>query len=379
MNLKTHLAMTFQVFTNTGRSLMSKVVLHEKSKCIDGEEREFQKPFTQTFIMFIGESLVFLPQLWLWRGYDKKIHFPKRTFLQVFLPFVPAFCDLTATVLNVYGLTYTPISIDVMLDGANIIFTTLLSMIFLKNKVHGFEWLAIFFSVVSIVMVSLASINQPDSRNLSTKQKVMGCLLIILSNLFNAGQNVSMEKFLDKLDIFEVIGYQGFWGLVVMSFIVWPVIYFIPGSDPKANGGTCVENILDSFVMLKNSKKLTIECVFYILFFFLNNVGIIFVIFYTSAINYTIVSNIRSLLVWIITLIIHRCDSTLVYGEAWTRWSWLQLSGFIVNVFATLIFNRVVVFKCFEYPEFVEKTIKDNEPGGIEEGNDVKRNLVPDS
>jgi hypothetical protein len=38
------------------------------------------------------------------------------------------------------------------------------------------------------------------------------------------------------------------------------------------------------------------------------------------------------------------------FGEPWCRWSWLELSGFIVLIVGTLVYNTVLKLPGFTYP-----------------------------
>lgn len=360
---------------------------------INGSNRyqKFSKSFSISFIMFIGMFLVY-PS---WIAYmfiqakreGRPFVFPKRTFLQFLCPLLPSVCDCTATTLNMYALRYVDASTEGMLSGSQIVFTAILSFFFLKKKIWLFQLIAIVTAVVALVLIGGSEVlkskfegsdDEEETSTVSSSQRFLGVVLIIIAFFVGSIQNVFLEKILEGLEPLEIVGLQGFWGMLVVSFICLPAVYYIPtttpypGSDlsspqfPDYRPGkdsndfalTSFESILDTFDKVKNSQKIAALYFVYLFILFFFNIGVIAVVNYTSALNYTIVVTVRSLLVWIILLIIgHTVGEELrqteyAYSEIWSRASWMQLSGFILNLVATVINNRFYEFPCLPYPEF---------------------------
>merc|ERR1711936_26608 len=79
----------------------------------------------------------------------------------VFLP--PALCDMTATSVQYIGLTLTYASSFQMLRGAVIIFTGILSTIFLRRRLAWFKWAGMVFVIGGLVTVGVSDmLNQKD-------------------------------------------------------------------------------------------------------------------------------------------------------------------------------------------------------------------------
>jgi hypothetical protein len=76
-----------------------------------------------------------------------------------------------------------------------------------------------------------------------------------------------------------------------------------------------------------------------------------------SAVHRTIFEALRTATTWVAMLLIALI--TPDYGEKWEVWSWLELAGFVLLVFASLVFNDVVRSPCAEYP--VEITLPPDE------------------
>ena len=62
-----------------------------------------------------------------------------------------------------------------------------------------------------------------------------------------------------------------------------------------------------------------------------------------SAVNRTIFEAVRTAVIWIVDLIIQAIFPGSPFGELWSKWSALELVGFIILVFSTLVYNRVIV------------------------------------
>merc|ERR1719209_1120275 len=90
----------------------------------------------------------------------------------VFLP--PALCDMTATSVQYIGLTLTYASSFQMLRGAVIIFTGILSKIFLRRSLAWFKWTGMLFVIGGLVtvgtsdMVTQKPCNTTEGTNLTT-------------------------------------------------------------------------------------------------------------------------------------------------------------------------------------------------------------------
>merc|ERR1712223_1715341 len=89
----------------------------------------------------------------------------------VFLP--PALCDMTATSVQYIGLTLTYASSFQMLRGAVIIFTGILSVIFLRRRLEWFRWSGMILVIGGLVTVGLTDIlYTPNGKNSTEIQPI---------------------------------------------------------------------------------------------------------------------------------------------------------------------------------------------------------------
>ena len=121
--------------------------------------------------------------------------------------------------------------------------------------------------------------------------------------------------------------------LLVFQFIKCNPIY----TDAKHEEGVClygtVEDSVMALVQWHDNLKLLLTSVFYIVIIAFVNYSLIAVVKYGSAIHSCIIGNMRTVLLWII--------SVAFMGE---KFNWLELLAFVLFVLiGSLIYNEVIV------------------------------------
>ena len=347
-------AVTGMLILGTCTSVSMKVMLQIESPGYMGIKHNYDKPFMQSILMFFAMSFsFFIAKCW---DPEKKSSRVESTFKSKIIVSIPSAFDLFASTLMTFGLIFINVSIFQMLRGSMVIFSAILSIIFLGKKIRNYEWIAICFTIIGIIMIGVAGLYIPsvgdkdgEGPQYNTNQKLIGSMLVILSQLVQAGQIVTEEFILKDVNMpaLEIVGWEGIWGLVMMVLVACPFAFIFPGGDPSPLGGS-LENIFDSFAQLFNSKNVALVCsIFLIAVLFYNIFGML-VTSGSSAVNRTILEAVRTLLIWITMLI--SCYSGAPFGEYWVNWSFLELAGFFVLIFSSLMYNGIIKFGCFEYP-----------------------------
>lgn len=172
-----------QLISGTFYAITQKVMLQIKSVGYDDVTHYFDKPFTQALLMSF--SMIFsLIVRCFWDSNGKPPH-PPTAFKTRLILAIPATCDLITTTLNVFGLIYINVSIFQMLRGAQIIFTSILSIIVLKKRLEGYEIMGICIVIVSLTLVGWAGMYIPSSdvdenkTDRSINEKIFGSFLVI--------------------------------------------------------------------------------------------------------------------------------------------------------------------------------------------------------
>eukprot|EP00457_Paulinella_chromatophora_P008099 gb/GEZN01008126.1/.p1 GENE.gb/GEZN01008126.1/~~gb/GEZN01008126.1/.p1 ORF type:complete len:457 (-),score=55.12 gb/GEZN01008126.1/:18-1388(-) len=330
--------------------ITSKLLYEVTTLGADGEITPFTKPWFKTLTMFSAMTMA-LMYFAFWRAFSPLSvsveDWPDRSILLSML--FPAFFDLLATSLLGIGLIFTSLSVCQMLRGALIIFSATLSWLFLGNKIYGFQWVGCLLCTTGVGMVGAAGLLTSQDRS-SRRSELLGISLLLLAQLAQAMQLVIEEKFLhkDKAPALVVVGMEGLWGSLLMMFVFLPACWVLPGNDV----GGHYENFYDSLVKLYNSSAIRLILGAYWLAVLGYNVCGIWVTQSFSAVHHTLMEGFRTLTVWAVELLLFYAFEQHQYGEAWSRYSWLQLAGFLVMIGGTLVYQGQAVLPCFDYTEW---------------------------
>jgi drug/metabolite transporter (DMT)-like permease len=151
---------------------------------------------------------------------------------------LPAVCDICGTTLMNVGLLFVVPSIYQMTRGALVLFVGLFSVIFLRRKLHLFQWFALVTVVLGVAIVGLAgaiykdhkaapsaillvrealTIVAREARTPEAIKTIIGVFLIAGAQIFTASQFVLEEYILEKyaLEPLKVVGWEGLFGFLV--------------------------------------------------------------------------------------------------------------------------------------------------------------------
>ena len=227
---------------------------------------------------------------------------PKRFNPLIFLP--PALCDMTATSLQYTGLTLTYASSFQMIRGAVIIFTGILSRVFLKRRLAWFKWTGMIFVIGGLITVGVSDMmNQkpckpdngtaPDSGNLSlehgrvfnsefsyaslsvrssarpslaadckndTTNIFLGDMLIFCSQVIVATQMVLEEKFVSQYNVpaLQAVGWEGTWGFTTLSLLLIPFSFVYVGPSFGHGPRLVLEDAYDGVYQLAHNPLLAL-------------------------------------------------------------------------------------------------------------------------
>ena len=359
------LALCGMLLFGTATSVCMKVMLQLKAAGYMGRVHNYDKPFMQSILMFFAMAFsVLIAKVWDPEA-KKKGKRPASSWRQKIMVSIPAAFDLFASTLMTFGLIYINVSIFQMLRGSMVIFSAILSILFLKKKIKGYEWLGIVCTTIALIMIGVAGIKIPaigeddtsgDEDHVTTGQKILGSVLVLLSQLVQAAQIVTEEFVLKDINMpaLEIVGWEGVWGFLMMVFVAFPFAFIIPGKDPSPLG-TSLENFMDSFIQLFTNGKVAIVCAVFLIAVLAYNMFGMLVTSGSSAINRTIMEAARTLLIWVCMLICAKTDAG--FGEPWVDWSWLELSGFIVLVLSSLVYNGILKLPFFHYEQKAEQPL----------------------
>jgi len=347
------------------------------SESVDGTKRPFNHPFLQATGMFLGEMMCMVA-FWLVRyrasrqqqtsAYPplSEENAPKKFNPLVFLP--PALCDMTATSVQYIGLTLTYASSFQMLRGAVIIFTGILSTIFLRRRLAWFKWAGMVFVIGGLVTVGVsdmmnqkdcetphhnttismakthhqfslmdAPISLADTRPVcknDTTNVFVGDLLIFCSQIIVASQMVYEEKFITKYNVpaLQAVGWEGTFGFTTLAILLVPFSFIYVGPEFSHNPRHVLEDAYDGVYQLAHNPLLALAfsgTVISIAFF---NFAGISVTKELSATTRMVLDSIRTLVIWMVSI-----------GVGWQQFYALQLAGFCILVTGMCLYNDIIL------------------------------------
>lgn len=332
--------------------------------CPEGQ-RKFKKPWSQTLVMFVGESMCFFIFLFKKRQRSRNSGINDRllldtaaggakepnyspTWSSLAVCAIPAFCDLGGTTVSGIGLLFTTSSLYQMLRGSIIIFTGLFSVFFLGRKLMAFHWLGIGITTAGVALVGVSSLlGDQSSSTTDNSQQMIGNVLVIASQLLSATQMVVEEKFLKSRNLPPefVVATEGVTGALLMLAIGLPVVSVLPGLD----GAGVHENALDAVVLISNSGMLALFVFLYFFSITFYNYFGLSVAKKLSSVHRCLIDACRTILVWSAGLILEYTVGH-GYGEPWNGTSSIiQLCGFLIMVIGTLIYYSILKLPCCSY------------------------------
>lgn len=169
---------------------------------------------------------------------------------RVLLLSLPAICDILGTTLMNAGLLLVAASIYQMTRGALVLFVGLFSVVFLRRKLHLFQWLSLAGVVTGVAIVGLAGALWPDPKKVEahgvraadvgadTLRAIAGVLMIAGAQIFTATQFVLEEWILERSDVepIVVVGWEGTFGFAV-TVLGMIVLHFAVGRTDAGRYG----------------------------------------------------------------------------------------------------------------------------------------------
>ncbi|XP_063426229.1 solute carrier family 35 member F6-like [Mytilus trossulus] len=316
---------------------------------------EFDHPWFQTLIMFFGE-MICLGGFCIVRKKERDkrrkeyaeqnkdmTDIPPQPRIVQLIVAVPTICDLVGTSVAGIGLIYVDASVWQMLRGSIIIFAGILSKIFLKRKLRVVHWCGMLVTMIGLVLVGCSSVFK-SQHTAGGSKTILGIILILASQVVSASQMVIEEMFLKKRSLhpLQVVGTEGSFGALLMIAVVLPVMYFIPGSDVNNS----YENSLDAIYQIFSEPRLLVFCLLYLLSIAFYNYFGLAVTKSLTAVHRTLIDACRTILVWVVDLLIfYAFDKD--FGEPFDKtYGLLQVDGFLFLLIGTALYNELVVVPC---------------------------------
>ncbi|CCG84001.1 protein of unknown function [Taphrina deformans PYCC 5710] len=228
-----------------------------------------------------------------------------------------------------------------MCRGSLVLFVGLFSVFFLGRRLLLHQWIALLLVTIGVFIVGLSNVyhgadSQSHVRVLGSEaipkaqNALLGITLIVGAQLFTASQFVIEEWVLSRYAIepLKVAGMEGAFGTLISAAGIL-IAYYSYGRTPQGMNGT-FDVSAGMATILSHNDIWTAFVLFAISIATFNFCGLS-VTRNVSATSRSTIDTCRTLLIWTISMLL-----------GWEHFKWLQLLGFAVLVYATLLFNGVI-------------------------------------
>lgn len=160
------------------------------------------------------------------------------------------------------------VSLYQMFSGALVLWVACLSVLFLRAQIQRYQWAALAIVATGVAIVGLTGVLYKrlsvhhfegafalrTNLGLSSANMTMvglGCILI--SQLFTALQFVVEEQLIahDGIDPLLAVGYEGLFGLILLSFIT-PAAYYLSKAYSSSGEPARYLDVVEGFSQLSN-------------------------------------------------------------------------------------------------------------------------------
>lgn len=311
--------------------LMKFMVMQQVPTGPNGKALGFDHPFFQSLLMMMGEFLCLIA----YYVTSSKAEVSKEKSAPKYIFMVACLLDWTATTLVNMAYVLIAASIVQMTRGAIVIFTCLLSVLFLGRRQQRFHIAGVSLVFLGITLVSLSAFFNPASTTSSSSwaAKLTGIALCLGAQVFQASMLVYEEKIMSQYTLppLLVVGMEGTFGLIFGSLLLVVLNFAHVESTPAA------------VYQMHHSTPLAIAVVgsiFSIAFF---NYSGVTVTQRASAVARSTIDVSRTVLIWMVELLL-----------GWNSFNSIQLAGFVVLALGTMIYNRLIVISFLEPPKEAE-------------------------
>lgn len=142
---------------------------------------------------------------------------------------IPCFLDTIGSTLSLLSLLLMPASLNMMFNGGNIIFTTIVSRIMLGRKILNHNALGCLFSLIGFIIVGYSGTlgqGEDNENRVEPANLILGLILTICYLVLVGIQGNTEELILRKkaINVQRMIGLEGMFGLI------WSIVVCILAS-----------------------------------------------------------------------------------------------------------------------------------------------------
>lgn len=243
-----------------------------------------------------------------------------------------------------------------MMRGILVFVIAIMSIIFLKRRLYRHHWSSLGIILIGLILVGASPLIYPSDsddgdEDSGTFEIILGISLIVVAQLFSGGHFVTEEKLFHNyyLHPLKLIGWEGAWG-VMIYLIVLVVFQFITCHNKDICPHGRLEDTPAALREWGQNSGLWISTIFYIISVACFNCLGVSITKYASAAQRSTIDMSRTAIIWTFFLIYQ--------GNGHETFIWLELVGFILLIFGTLVYNEILVLPLLGFNKYTKEALK---------------------
>lgn len=304
---------------------------------------QFQQPWFQTLLSFVGMSLFIIPSLIMSRCKDD-INI-NNSGMQLFRSSsFSSILGIFSLVLQTYSLIYMPVHIWQIFNDFYLLFSALFSIIIGRKKLHFTDWIGLFFVVLGISFAGVSVLIRSISlRSELTTEIFFSFILQILGHALRAFVELGEESLLESSKPYTITAYEGIWGVYLISFIILPIV-----NITQTDLIIFHEYSPDILTFIKCSKVLIVLEIFFAISFAIYRFSEIYLL-KSSKSRRSIYESFLPLTVWIFSFVKHKIQKVKNNTPFFDKYSYLEIIGLIITLLGSLMYHKIIKLSCFAY------------------------------
>lgn len=304
---------------------------------------QFQQPWFQTLLSLIGMSFFIIPSLIISRC-KKDINNQTNGWSIYRSSSLSSILLIFSLVLQTYSLIYMPAHIWQIFNEFYLLFSALFSIIVGRKKLHFTDWIGLFFVVLGISFAGVSVLIRSISlRSELTTEIFFSFILQILGHALRAFVELGEESLLESASSSTITAYEGIWGVYLVALIILPIV-----NITQTDLIIFHEYSPDILTFFKCSKLLIILEVFFVISFAIYRFSDIYLLS-ASKLRRSIYISFLPLTVWLTSFVKYKIQKEKPNLPFIDTYSYLEIAGFIITLFGSLMYHKIIKLSCFVY------------------------------
>lgn len=215
--------------------------------------------------------------------------------------------------------------VEIMVAGLELTLSVVAARIFRKRILAKSRWAGVLVVAAGVIIIERAKSSGESGEAHGAQDATIGVILIVIQSILSVFQDLSEEIFMQasgsEVPATMMLGVEGFYG-----FMFGSIIYVTAKNQLRS-----IEDIDSTFSMLNENTKLCWWLIGLPAIFLVTGLFNIKATEKTSAITRNVWKTLRTVMVWVVALMIFYLGNNPALGEAWHNpESFVILLGFIV-------------------------------------------------